>query len=157
MEAIKTHTHDIEDTRAAFISGLFSKSVQSLFGPTTLIHMATNHHHSATIKLFLRRPHFRHPKHSLNPTTSFPYHHHQHQHPIQITSVHIQTRRLILHPPCVLNITGDVIQDAGASLFAVAGGYALVSGFDNLTQRQIIQQVRTYLISILSSARRCLQ
>ncbi|KAK1409660.1 hypothetical protein QVD17_36189 [Tagetes erecta] len=131
------------------------------FGPTTLIsvsshfliHMATHHHHSATTKLFLRR---QHPKHAFNPTTSFRHHHH-HQLPIQITSVdhlHILPRRHhLLPPPCVFNFTGDVsvLQDAGASLLAVAGGYALVSGFDNLTQRQIIQQnLSRKLVHILS-------
>ncbi|XP_073125414.1 phytol kinase 1, chloroplastic [Henckelia pumila] len=46
---------------------------------------------------------------------------------------------------------GPVLQDAGATALVIAGGYALVSTFDNLTRRNIIEQnLSRKLVHILS-------
>ncbi|KAL8193139.1 hypothetical protein R6Q57_027043 [Mikania cordata] len=100
----------------------------------TVAATATN----ATHKLSILRPHFCPQKYASNPITHF-----GHQHLLRNASVnvHIQ-RRLIVLPLHVFTVdaSGHLLQDAGASLLVVAGAYALVSGFDNLTQRQIIEQ-----------------
>ncbi|XP_024965954.1 phytol kinase 1, chloroplastic isoform X1 [Cynara cardunculus var. scolymus] len=72
--------------------------------------------------------------------------------------VHNQRRLLLLLPPrnvrstaFAVNVSGPLLQDAGATVLVVAGAYALVAGFDNLTQRQIIEQnLSRKLVHILS-------
>nr|XP_043631877.1 phytol kinase 1, chloroplastic [Erigeron canadensis] len=64
---------------------------------------------------------------------------------------HHQLRRLF--SPCAFagDVSGHLLQDAGATFLIVAGAYALVSGFDYLTQQQIIQQsLSRKLVHILS-------
>ncbi|KAI7749846.1 hypothetical protein M8C21_027511, partial [Ambrosia artemisiifolia] len=87
----------------------------------------------------LRRPitHFRH-HHLLLPNTSK-------------TNLHIH--RPLLLPPRVftVDVSGHLLQDAGASLLVVSGAYALVSGFDTLTHHQIVEQnLSRKLVHILS-------
>ncbi|KAI3809235.1 hypothetical protein L1987_25205 [Smallanthus sonchifolius] len=67
--------------------------------------------------------------------------------------LHNQRRRLLLRPPRAfsVDVSGHLLQDAGATLLVVAGAYVLVSSFDNLTQRQIIEQsLSRKLVHILS-------
>ncbi|KAI3705236.1 hypothetical protein L1987_75470 [Smallanthus sonchifolius] len=66
--------------------------------------------------------------------------------------LHNQRRRLLRPPRAfAVDVSGHLIQDAGATLLVVAGAYVLVSGFDNLTQRQIIEQsLSRKLVHILS-------
>lgn len=42
-----------------------------------------------------------------------------------------------------------ILHDAGATVAVMTGAYALVATFDNLTQRNIIQQVIIYIQWIL--------
>lgn len=58
-------------------------------------------------------------------------------------NLHNQRRRFALLSPraFTVDVSGHLVQDAGASLLVVAGAYGLVSGFDYLTRRQIIEQV----------------
>lgn len=44
--------------------------------------------------------------------------------------------------PPVLAVSSDVLHDAGATAAVLVGAYSLVRGFDNLTRRNLIQQVR---------------
>ncbi|KAI7753056.1 LOW QUALITY PROTEIN: hypothetical protein M8C21_016811, partial [Ambrosia artemisiifolia] len=57
----------------------------------------------------------------------------------------IKRRRLLLLPSraFTVDLSNHIVQDAGATLLVVAGAYVLVSGFDNLTQRHIIEQIST--------------
>ncbi|KAI3793503.1 hypothetical protein L1987_36122 [Smallanthus sonchifolius] len=93
---------------------------------------------SANPKLSLLRPRF------CPPTTPFRH---------ASVDLHIQRRLLLPPPPRVftVDVSGHLLQDAGASLVVVSGAYALVSGFDNLTQRQIVEQkLSRKLVHILS-------
>ncbi|PIN19351.1 phytol kinase [Handroanthus impetiginosus] len=45
-------------------------------------------------------------------------------------------------------VGGAVLQDAGATALVVGGAYSLVSTFDNLTRRKIIEQENIFLRSI---------
>ncbi|KAD2086988.1 hypothetical protein R6Q59_008757 [Mikania micrantha] len=93
---------------------------------------------NATHKLSILRRHFCTQKYASNPITHF-----GHQHLLRNASVNVDIqRRLLVLPLHVFTVdaSGHLLQDAGASLLVVAGAYALVSGFDNLTQRQIIEQ-----------------
>ncbi|XP_076957341.1 phytol kinase 1, chloroplastic-like [Bidens hawaiensis] len=66
----------------------------------------------------------------------------------------IQAGRPIRLPPRVFAVdvaAHHLIQDAGASVLVVAGAYALLSGFDYLSQRRIIEQnLSRKLVHILS-------
>ncbi|KAG8380585.1 hypothetical protein BUALT_Bualt06G0030800 [Buddleja alternifolia] len=54
----------------------------------------------------------------------------------------IKPRQLRRHSSAAAaGIGGDVLQDAGATLLVIGGAYALVSTFDNLTRRNIIEQI----------------
>ncbi|KAI3721841.1 hypothetical protein L2E82_32860 [Cichorium intybus] len=100
-------------------------------------------------KLSLLRPHFCPPRHAFPSTTPFLTTHGNWN---ASTYVHNQ-RRLLLLPPraFTLDVPGPLLQDAGATILVVAGAYGLVSGFDYLTQRQIIEQnLSRKLVHILS-------
>lgn len=88
----------------------------------------------SNLKLSLLRPHFCPARHTFRPIKPFLNH----------VSVNVNNQRQLLLPARVLtvDVSSPIIQDAGATILVVAGAYALVSGFDNLTQRQIIEQVR---------------
>ncbi|KAK9061313.1 hypothetical protein SSX86_018493 [Deinandra increscens subsp. villosa] len=110
-------------------------------------------------RLYLRRPHLCMPRYpSINQTTPcfLPHHLIIRNANNSVDDIHIiQRRRLLLlpSPPCVFtdDASAHLLQDAGATLLVVAGGYALVSGFDNLTHHQIIQQnLSRKLVHILS-------
>ncbi|KAL8241179.1 hypothetical protein R6Q59_014534 [Mikania micrantha] len=87
-------------------------------------------------------------KNVIRPTTPF-----RPSHEMRNVSVDVHNQRRLLLPPRAFtgNVSGHLIQDAGATLLVVAGAYALVAGFDNLTRRQIIDQsLSRKLVHILS-------
>lgn len=112
---------------------------------------------AANLKLSFLRPQFCPPRRDLCPAglllTSDR---------IWSTSVDVHNQRrlllLLLLPPrnvrsaaFSVDVSGPLLQDAGATVLVVAGAYALVAGFDNLTQRQIIEQnLSRKLVHILS-------
>ncbi|KAJ0470342.1 putative phytol kinase [Helianthus annuus] len=103
---------------------------------------------AANCKLSILRPHFCTPRYATsNPITHFRHHHLIHN--VCVDDVHVKPHLLHLLPPRAFTV--DLIQDAGASLLVGSAAYALVSGFDNLTRRQIIEQnLSRKLVHILS-------
>ncbi|GKD31269.1 hypothetical protein Tco_1242047 [Tanacetum coccineum] len=110
--------------------------------------MANNHPQysvvATTVKLSLFRHNICPARHSFNPITSFP-----NTYSPDGDIYNNNQRRLLYIPPPARALTGDMsgtlLQDAGATFLVVAGAYGLVSGFDTLTKRNIIQQVGFYL------------
>ncbi|GJS20966.1 phytol kinase 1, chloroplastic isoform X2 [Tanacetum coccineum] len=108
--------------------------------------MANNHPHysvvATTVKLSLFRHNICPARHSFNPITSFP-----NTYSPDGDIYNNNQRRLLYIPPPARALTGDMsgtlLQDAGATFLVVAGAYGLVSGFDTLTKRNIIQQIST--------------
>ncbi|XP_071707610.1 probable phytol kinase 1, chloroplastic isoform X2 [Rutidosis leptorrhynchoides] len=92
------------------------------------------------------------PRHVFRPTTSALLN----IHPSPDLSLTIHNKRhrfILLLPPraFAVDISGPVLQDAGATVIVVAGAYALVAGFDYLTKRQIVEQnLSRKLVHILS-------
>ncbi|XP_076940098.1 putative phytol kinase 1, chloroplastic [Bidens hawaiensis] len=86
----------------------------------------------------------RYPRYALCPTTTTT---------ARIRNVYVNSRRIIIIPPRAFagGVSGHVVQDAGATVLVVAGAYGLISGFDYLTQRQIVEQnLSRKLVHILS-------
>ncbi|KAM0068782.1 putative phytol kinase [Helianthus debilis subsp. tardiflorus] len=114
--------------------------------------MATHHTITTTTthKPPLLRRHFCPPRYPFSPTTPFLTSHLIRNIPVDVYS---KRRRFVLVPPraFTVDLSNHLVRDAGATVLVVAGAYALVSGFDNLTRRQIIEQsLSRKLVHILS-------
>ncbi|XP_035831086.1 phytol kinase 1, chloroplastic isoform X2 [Helianthus annuus] len=104
--------------------------------------MATHPTITTTHKPPLLRRHFCPPRYPLSPTTPFLTSHLIRNVPVDVYS---KRRRFVLVPPraFTVDLSNHLVRDAGATVLVVSGAYALVSSFDNLTQRQIIEQIST--------------
>ncbi|KAJ0557298.1 putative phytol kinase [Helianthus annuus] len=112
--------------------------------------MATHPTITTTHKPPLLRRHFCPPRYPLSPTTPFLTSHLIRNVPVDVYS---KRRRFFLVPPraFTVDLSNHLVRDAGATVLVVSGAYALVSSFDNLTQRQIIEQsLSRKLVHILS-------